>query len=229
MSSPTDPQDPNQNQNPVPAPTPAQNQDPTQSQTPAQNQAPAENQTPTPNPNVDQQPRPKLKRVNKKFDIRSGARTKAANVTVEPSGRAAAGVKATRMSDAMAAEAGFDVQRYHTYFEADEELGIVGAYVCSSLEPGAMPVRRSVDGRTVSFHLGAVFEIYPALRPSGKTNCSVERVIDQNGKPYLQISLGTGLAHRKRNQSNGTTKAKKQTESETEIPGEFEEELEDEV
>lgn len=206
MASPKDSKNPNGSDDPAQNPTPTAN--------PAQNQAAAQAQTPAPStqPTAHQ---PKFKRVTRKFDSRSGARSKSAYVMVEPTGRSEAGVKCTRLADTLAAELGFDLHRYHLAFEADPELKIVGAFLCNSTEPGAMPVRRSKDGKTISFHLGGVLEDYPDLRPAGKTDCGVERMIDEHGRPYLQISLGTGLAHRKRNHSGSATKAKGGTESAT--------------
>lgn len=210
MASPKDSKNPNGSDDPAQNPTPTAN--------PAQNQAAAQAQTPAPStqPTAHQ---PKFKRVTRKFDSRSGARSKSAYVMVEPTGRSEAGVKCTRLADTLAAELGFDLHRYHLAFEADPELKIVGAFLCNSTEPGAMPVRRSKDGKTISFHLGGVFQENPDLRPAGKTNCGVERTTDEYGRPYLQISLGSGLGHRKRNHS-GSTKA-------SGTPDEREDEFED--
>lgn len=202
--------------------TPNVKGDPTQIQSPAQNQAPAASpvQPPAPStPTTAQQRQPKFKRVLKQFDTRSGARTKSSFVMVESTGYVDASVRTTRLADTLAVDLGLDPQRYYVAFEADPEMKIVGAFLCTATEPGAMPVRRSKDGKTISFHLGGVFQENPDLRPAGKTNCGVERTTDEYGRPYLQISLGSGLGHRKRNHS-GSTKA-------SGTPHEHEDEFED--
>jgi len=139
---------------------------------------------------------PQFKRVTRKYDVKNGARTKAAHVVVRVTGLTRASLLATRLADHLAVEAGLDPERYHLYFEADEKLGIVGGFACDATEPGAMPVRRSDDGKSISFHLGGVFEDYPDLRPSGRRNCAVTRSVDQKGRPYLLIALGTSLSTR---------------------------------
>jgi hypothetical protein len=129
-----------------------------------------------------------LTRVKKSFTPTLGARRGTRNVIIDPTGKSRGNAAGSDAMDLLARELGKDPATYTASFGVNTELGIIGMYIDIPGAEGSVAVKHSKK-RIVSFHLGAVFEEYPELKPSGRVEVKIERTIDAAGEPYIMIPM----------------------------------------
>lgn len=151
-----------------------------------------------------------FKRVTLTKKVAGGARRRAPAIVLAPSGLADSNVNTGEQWDTCVAGWGMDVHTTGCYYEVDAEKAAVAVYPAGPNEPGLTPVRRN-NNRTVSFHLGNVFEDYPMLRPVGNREVRVKQAQTADGKPYLLFLLMLAqvkpTSHRNSSSNSGTQSA----------------------
>ncbi|HLN60911.1 MAG TPA: hypothetical protein VK464_05110 [Symbiobacteriaceae bacterium] len=135
----------------------------------------------------------KLTKVTTAYQVQGGAAKDPASVTIWKSGRALTNVDGGNIMVPWAKAAGADPERFQIDFGVDADNKVIGCYIAGPNSPAPTPAKPSGHERTISFHLGSVFEEHPKLRPVGKRQYLVHLEPDADGVMCFMIDLKTGV------------------------------------
>jgi hypothetical protein len=125
-------------------------------------------------------------------------------VTIEVTGLTTCNAGASTLVDRLVgARPGDDIKMVR--FGVDKVRKTIAVYLATEKDKRKTTIRRSGEKRkTVSFHLRDVWEQYPELRPTRRTECKAMSIVDKKGVPCVILTLGAGWEKRrgKKGQSN---------------------------
>jgi hypothetical protein len=126
------------------------------------------------------------------YGAKPGATGDDAGATVSKSGLVKLNVRGKAETQDVADRSKVDLEHLAFRYGVNINAGTVAAYAVKVESDQQVALVRK--GQQYSFHLGAVFEKYPKLRPfSRRIQCPVVSRTDQKGVPYLLIALGAGM------------------------------------
>lgn len=144
----------------------------------------------------------------------------AEGLKTEASGRSETNTGCTRMLIQIAREEGKDPKKFGVAFGVDPATKQISVYVIDPVAEGethqgerAVSAVREYRGRSnqLGFHLGGVYEEYPALKVNFVRDCKVFRYNDA-GTPCMVIDLATAVPYVARKKKATTAKAKPKPE-----------------
>lgn len=124
---------------------------------------------------------------------------------VSPTGVVETNAAATDWFDDLALAQHLDVEKYCIKWGGNAATGQAAALVVAPGTPGATPVRRYTDKRSLTLYMTQLFLEQPRLRPASERWCVVTKEPDGNGGHFVLVHLNVALE-----QGKGKTRKKKQ-------------------
>jgi|GEM_PF-2385407 len=143
--------------------------------------------------------------VSSSYNPRTDSRAMTARVVIHTSGHTVSNVQLTKAADSIASAQGYKKDQYQMKYRVNETHKLIQLNIVAPETPDSYSPRRSRNQKTITFHLGSLFDKYEMLRPGSTVECVATVKTDPNlNKETIIINLGSAKAPRRRNTTKNT-------------------------